>query len=100
MPRANRLYIPGHVLCDMEGISEAAAFGIPDEILGQSIKAVVVVTPGASLSERDVLKYCTENLEPFMVPKGVEFLAELPKTPNGKIDKKRIKERSSGVGPR
>lgn len=80
-----------NVLCDMEGISEAAVIGIPDEILGQSIKAVVVMTPGASLSERDVLKYCTENLEPFMVPMVVDFVTELPKTPNGKIDKKKIR---------
>jgi acyl-coenzyme A synthetase/AMP-(fatty) acid ligase len=65
--------------------------GIPDDILGTAIKAFIVPLPGVSLTQKDVLKYCTDHMETFMVPKYVSFQAELPKTPNGKIDKKSLK---------
>jgi long-chain acyl-CoA synthetase len=79
-----------NVLCAIEGISETAVIGIPDEIVGQAIKAFIVVSPGTSLTKKEVLKHCAEHLEPFMVPKVVEFIRELPKTPNGKTDKERL----------
>jgi len=40
-----------------------------------------------------VLKYCSENMETFMVPKYIEFMDNLPKTPNGKIDKKQLESK-------
>ena len=51
------------------------------------MKAVVVLEDGASLTERDILAECQKHLENFMVPKFVEFVAELPKTTTGKIKK-------------
>jgi acyl-coenzyme A synthetase/AMP-(fatty) acid ligase len=80
-------------ICGMNGVLEVAVIGVPDEILGQAIKAFIVPIPEVNLDERQVLKYCTENMETFMVPKFVEFMDSLPKTPNGKIDKRQLKER-------
>lgn len=79
-----------NVLCEMDEIIEAAVIGIPEEISGQVIKAFIVCKEGSQVTEETVLKYCSKNLEPFMIPKYVEFLDSLPKTPNGKIDKKSL----------
>ncbi|MHC4119049.1 MAG: class I adenylate-forming enzyme family protein, partial [Planctomycetota bacterium] len=84
----------------MEGVAEVAVVGLPDEILGQVIKACIVPAPNVELIDKQVLKYCAANMETFMVPKYIEFMDSLPKTPNGKIDKKllKAKEQSSLSG--
>jgi long-chain acyl-CoA synthetase len=71
----------------MDGVYEVAVIGVPDEVLGQAIKAFVTLKPGASLTERDVIRYCLAHLESFMAPKYVEFVEELAKTGTGKITK-------------
>lgn len=73
---------------EIEGVAEAAVIGVPDEILGSAIKVFVVVKDGATVAKEDIIKYCTENLEAFMVPKYVEFIPAFTKTSSGKIDKK------------
>jgi len=80
-----------NALCELEGVAEAAVIGVADEIFGQAIKAFVVQKKGAGLKEKDVVGYCSKNLEPFMVPKFVEFMDSFPKSPSGKIDKKQLK---------
>jgi long-chain acyl-CoA synthetase len=76
-----------NVLYSLDGVVEAAVIGVPDEILGEAIKAFVVRRDDNTLTERDVLKHCRQHLEDFMVPKYVEFRSELPKTASGKIKK-------------
>ena len=80
-----------NILCGLDPVAEAAVIGVADDILGQAIKAFVVVKDGSPLSQDQVLKYCTQNLEPFMVPKYLEFCGFLPKSASGKIDKKQLK---------
>ena len=80
-----------NVLCGLKGIVEAAVIGVADEVLGQAIKAFVSCDPEARLTEKDILKHCTNHLEAFMIPKYVRFLPELPRTSNGKVDKRLLR---------
>jgi long-chain acyl-CoA synthetase len=78
------------VLYMLDGVSDAVVIGIEDPILGAAIKAVIAQAPGAALTKDDVVRHCARHLEDFMVPKHVEFRAELPKSDNGKIDRRAI----------
>lgn len=82
------------VISQLSGVIEVAAIGIPDPILGQAIQ-VFVVTQNPNLSQREIIQYCALHLESFKIPKEVIFVPDLPRTPNGKVNKNALKERSS-----
>jgi len=72
------------VLYGLEGVTKAAVIGIPDEVLGEAIK-VFLVCEDSALTEKDVLIYCRNHVEDFMVPKYVELVDQLPMSESGKI---------------
>ncbi|HEY7593797.1 MAG TPA: AMP-binding protein [Actinophytocola sp.] len=73
------------VLDELAGVREAAAVGVPDERTGEYVKAVLVLEPGASLTEDAVREHCAERLARFKVPRTVEFVGELPYSVTGKV---------------
>lgn len=85
-----------NVLYALEGVREAAVVGVPDEILGRAIKAIVVLADGTTLGAREIIAHCRARLEDFMVPREVEFRAALPKTGTGKIRRAALQAEAEG----
>ncbi|MDH7486770.1 MAG: long-chain fatty acid--CoA ligase [Anaerolineae bacterium] len=66
-------------------VMEAAAVGIPVEGKGERPKVFVVLKPGETATEEEIIEFCKQNLAAYKVPRWVEFRSELPKTAVGKI---------------
>ncbi|WP_434458507.1 AMP-binding protein [Stutzerimonas urumqiensis] len=80
------------VLYRLPEVFEAAVVGVPDEQWGEAVRAVVVLKPGATLSEAEVIEHCGRELAGFKKPRGVDFVSELPKNPNGKVVRRLVRE--------
>jgi len=80
-----------NVIYKLDGIKEVAVLGIPDVMLGEAIVAFVTIHDQVQITEKDIQRHCMGNLEPFMIPHKIIFLPEMPKSSNGKIDKKELK---------
>ena len=74
------------------GVQEAAALAVPDEEIGNRIKAVIVPSPERQVGAAAIKRFCAERLPRYMVPETIDFLRALPKTATGKIDRRRLAE--------
>ena len=79
-----------NALYSLPGVLEAAVVGVPDPVLGQAVKAFIVLAAGRQYSEQEVIRHCLTKLENFMAPKYVQFVESIPKTNTGKIRKLRL----------
>jgi long-chain acyl-CoA synthetase len=79
------------VLYAHPAVAEAAVIGVPDQALGEEIKAVVALKPGQSATEQELMEYCKERLAAYKYPRSVELRESLPKTATGKILKRELK---------
>ncbi len=74
-----------------DGVLECAVIGIPDDEWGESVKAVVVMKPGETATEADIIETAKAHLASYQKPKSVDFVDELPKAPTGKILKRELR---------
>jgi len=72
------------------GIREAVVIGVQDDVLGQAVRAYVVLSPGVERDERRIRRGLMSQLENFMMPRDIVFADALPKSPNGKVAKKQL----------
>lgn len=74
-------------ILEHESVVETAVFGIKDDILGEAVKAVIVLNGDQEISKSDIKQFCRETLAEHKLPKVIEFVESLPKYQSGKIDK-------------
>lgn len=81
------------ILLQIEGISDAGVIGVPDEKWGETVKAIVVLKPGYTVSEEEIIAFCKQRLAGFKVPKSVDYIDLLPRNAVGKMLKKDMRKK-------
>jgi amino acid adenylation domain-containing protein len=71
-------------------VDEAVALAVPDEEIGNTIRAIVTLSNSRSLTSPELKRHCAEKLPPYMIPEEIEFRDSLPRTGTGKIDRQRL----------
>jgi long-chain acyl-CoA synthetase len=79
------------IIAQLPGVAEVAVYGVPDELTGEAVVAMVSLAPHAELSVNCIKRHCLAHLEPFMVPSSVEIRQSLPVTVSGKVSRRALK---------
>jgi long-chain acyl-CoA synthetase len=83
------------VLISHPAVTDVAVFGIPDDEWGESVKAAVELVPGAEASDAlaaELVAFARERLARYKVPRSIDFEAELPRQPSGKLYVRRLRD--------
>jgi acyl-CoA synthetase (AMP-forming)/AMP-acid ligase II len=78
------------VLYQHPAVAAAAALGAPDQLYGEEVAAFIVLKPGMTVSEAELISFCRERLADYKCPKTVRFVEEIPKGPTGKLLKREL----------
>ncbi len=81
------------ILYQHPAVLECAVIGVPSEKWGETPKALIVLRSGQMIDEDELIAFCRERLSHFKCPTSVDFLAELPRTATGKLQKFQLRER-------
>jgi long-chain acyl-CoA synthetase len=77
-------------------VAEVGVAGLPDKMRGETVKAWIVLRPGASAAAAEIKSYCRERLAPYKVPSQYEFVSELPKSQVGKVLRRVLRQQEGG----
>jgi acyl-CoA synthetase (AMP-forming)/AMP-acid ligase II len=80
------------VLYEHPAVLEAAVFGVPDKDWGEAVKAVVALKPGMKATEQELIDFCKSRLASYKKPKTIDFIPSLPKSPEGKVLRRAMRE--------
>ncbi len=76
-------------------VGDVAVFGVPDQEMGEAVKAVIEPAPGVEPCDElaaELLHYAREHLAHYMAPRSIDFIAEMPRLPTGKLYKRLLKD--------
>lgn len=81
-----------NVLMELPGIADVACIGVPDDDMGEALKALVVVSPGEAHPDSDeIIAFCRSRLAGYKCPRSVEFVVDLGRTSMGKVNKRALR---------
>jgi 2-aminobenzoate-CoA ligase len=89
-PEEIEITLQGH-----DAVAEAAVIGVPDEVRGQIAKAFVVLKPGQTVSPEELIEFCRGRIATYKMPREVELVAELPRTPTGKLLRRVLRQKDA-----
>lgn len=82
-----------HVIASHPAVEDCAVIGVPDEKWGEAVKAVIQLKPGMGATPEEITLLVKSRLGSVHTPKSVDFVASLPRSPNGKVLKREIRDR-------
>jgi long-chain acyl-CoA synthetase len=83
------------VFYEHPSVEDVAVIGVPDPIMGEEIKAFVVLNPGHYITGMELIAFCRQSLGRYKCPKSIEFIGKIPRNPVGKVLRQELRQRHS-----